>query len=87
MTSVQTLRDPKAKRLIDDHAPQNRTESDEQETPLEWFRRWCCECDERRKREGPLYEDPPLSMEEIVAICKEARAERYAEKQKDSTCR
>ena len=78
---------PKAKRLNDDSPPQNTIKVDKQETPLESYRRWCRECDERRKREGPPYEDPPLSMEEIVAIVKEARAERYAEKQKNSTPR
>ena len=88
MTAVQALREPKAEHLIDEPVPQNRMEIDElEETPLEWYRRWCRECAERREREGPPYEDPPLSMEEIVAICKEVRAEMYAEEQaqKNST--
>ena len=86
MTAIQTLRDPKTERLIDKRTPQTRIDIDEpQETPLEWYRRWCRECDERRKLSG-LPDESPLTMEEIVAICKEARAERYAKKQKNSTC-
>ena len=90
MSAVKTLQirivNPMAERLIDDLASQNLIEIDvsgisAEETPREWYRRWCRECDERRKRKGPPYEDPPLSMKEIVAICKEARAELYAEEQ------
>jgi hypothetical protein len=92
MTAVKTMQirivHPQAERLLADLASQNYIEIGEpEETPREWYRRWCRECDERRAREGPPYEDPPLSMEEIVAIVKEVRAERYAKKQKNSTCR
>ena len=101
MTAVKTLQirivNPRAERLIDELALLDLIEIDEdeemdapEETPLGWYDRWCRECAERREREGPPYEDPPLSMKEIVAVVKEVRAERYArkqeaEKQKDST--
>ena len=85
MTAVQTLQ-PKARRLTDVPPPEPADETDEPETPLEWYRNWCRECNEWHAQEGLPYEDP-LTMEEIVAICKEVRAERYAKKQKkDSTC-
>ena len=91
MSTLQTLREPKAERLRGNPVPQNITEAEEPETALEWYRHWCRECDERyeqRKRAG-LLEEPELTMEEIVAIVKEARAERYAEeqKQKNAACR
>jgi hypothetical protein len=81
---------PQAERLLADLASQNYIEIDEPEETLgEWYDRWCYECDERRKLKG-LPDEPEIAMEEIVAICKEARAERYArkqeaEKQKSST--
>ena len=80
MTAVQTLREPKVKRLTD-IAPQSQDESSEPETSLDRFRLWCRESVERQEREGPFCDEPPLTMEEIVAICKEARAEIYAEEQ------
>ena len=92
MSAVKTLQirivNPMAERLIDDLASQNMIEIDEpeavsEETPLEWYRRWCREVDEREKREG-VYDVVPPTMEEIVAICKEARAERYERKLKDA---
>jgi len=91
MSTAQTLREPKTKRLRGKSAPQNTVEAEETETALDRYRRWCRECDERyeqRKRAG-LIEEPELTMEEIVAICKEARAERYAEEQeqKKAACR
>ena len=82
MSTVKTLQirivNPMAERLIDDLASQNMIEIDEpetacEETPREWFRRWSREVTEWQRREGWLDEEP-LSMEEIVAICKEARA-------------
>jgi hypothetical protein len=87
MTTLQTLHEPKATRLRSNLASQNRTEADEpKESNLEWYRRWCREVNENRKKAG-LPEDDPITMEEIVAICKEARAERYAEKQKNANNR
>ena len=77
MTAVQTLREPKAERLIDDPVPPSQMETDNQETLLDWFRRWCRQVDEHQKQDG-TFDDPP-SMEEIVAICKEVRAEMYEE--------
>ena len=90
MSVVKTLQirivNPMAERLIDDLASQNLIEIDEpeisgEETPREWFRRWSREVTEWQRQEGFLDEEP-LSMEEIVAICKEARAEMYEEEQK-----
>jgi len=86
MTAVQTLQAPKTKRLTGDFVPQSRVEADEPETSLERYRQWCHEVDEREKREGTFDVEPP-TMEEIVAIAKEVRAERYAKKQKDSSGR
>ena len=83
MTAVQTLREPKAKRATDDFAPQNLVETDEPETSLDRYRRWRLAADERDRLRGPS-EEPPLTMDEIVAIVKEVRAERYAKKQKNS---
>jgi hypothetical protein len=83
-TAVQTLREPKAERLRSKPMPQNFIEEEESETLQEWYRRWCRECDERREQRilaGELDGDEEITMEEIVAICKEARAERYAEEQ------
>ena len=90
MSAIKTLQirivNPMAERLIDDLASQNLIEIDEpeiasEETPREWYRRWCRESNERRKQAG-LPDESPITMEEIVAICKEVRAEMYEEKQK-----
>ena len=91
MTAVKTMQirivNPRAERLIDELASLELIEIDEsvetgrQETSLDRYRRWCRESDEIRKTDGPPYEDPPLSMKEVVAIVKEVRAERYAKKQ------
>ena len=87
MTALQTLCDPKAERLTDDFAPKSRIETDKsEETSLDRYRRWRLAADERDRQKGPP-EEPPLTMEEIVAIVKEVRAERYAKKQKESACR
>ena len=88
MTTMHTLREPRAKRLRNSPAPQNLVEAVKTLSPLEKFERLGREIDERRKQEG-LTEDDEITEEEIVAICKEARAERYAEeqKQKNATCR
>ena len=92
MSVVKTLQirivNPMAERLIDDLASQNLIEIDEpeavsEETPLEWYDRWCRESKVRRRQAG-LPEESSITMEEIVAIVKEVRAERYAKKQKDS---
>ena len=94
MSAVKTLQirivNPMAERLIDDLASQNLIEIDEpesvgEETPREWFRRWSREVTEWQRQEG-LLDEEPLSMEEIVAICKEARAERYERNQKNAAC-
>ena len=87
MTAVQALREPKVERLTRDFSPQSQIETDElEETSLDRYRRWRLAADERDRQKGPP-EEPPLTMEEIVAIVKEVRAERYAKKQKESACR
>jgi hypothetical protein len=100
MSAVKTLQirivNPKAERLIDDLASLDLIEIDEttmlkeevpkEETPSEWHQRWSSESRERRKQAG-LPEESALTMEEIVAICKEARAEHYERNQKEAACR
>ena len=92
MTAVRTMSirivDPKAERLIVDLVSQNLIEIDEPETAQEEFRRLGREIREWRKNEG-LPEEDPMTMEEIVAICKAVRAEMYAEEQeqKMAACR
>ena len=80
MNTVQTLREPKAQRLRDNSAPQNVVKNDESEPYLTPYQRWCWEQDAQLVLEGQTA-DPPITLEEIVAICKEARAEVYAEEQ------
>ena len=88
MSTVQTLREPKAERLRSNPVSQDIVEADEPETALDRYRRWCSECTERRRQAG-LPDDDPITMEEIVAIVKEVRAEMYAEEQeqKKAACR
>ena len=103
MTAVRTMSirivDPQAERLIVELASRNLIEIDEPErdapssaqetlTPLEEFRLIGREMDEWRKSQGFTEADEP-TMEEIVAIVKEVRAEMYAEeqKQKMAACR
>jgi len=90
MNAVTTLCnktfDPKTERRIADHLPKTCVEDEPKENNLEWYRRWCRECTERRRQAG-LPDEDSITMEEIVATVKEARAERYAEKQKNTTCR
>jgi len=85
MTALQTLRDPKAERLTDDFTPKGWVEPEEPETPLDRYDRWSREATERHRQSG-LPDESPLTMEEIVAICNEVRAERYAKQQKESAC-
>jgi len=99
MTAVKTMQirivHPQAERLIADLVSRNYIEIDdpcetnEPETSLDRFDRWRREAEELRRTEGPPYDDPPLSMEEIVAIVKEVRADIYAKerKQKQAACR
>ena len=97
MTALRTMSirivDPQAERLIVDLALQNLIEIDEPKVdePLsaqEEYIRLGIGMAERRKQAG-LPEEDPMAMEEVVAICKEARAERCAKKQeqKDTACR
>ena len=86
MTTMQTLRDPKVKRLLADAAPQNLVETAAPETSLEWHERYeqyCRDFIENQKQDGTPDEEL-VTVPEIVAICKEVRAERYAKKQKNS---
>jgi len=67
MSTTLTQCEPKAQRSRNNPTPQNIGEAD-------------LDRDEQDILEGQtIY--PPLTMKEIVAICKEARAERYAEDQ------
>jgi hypothetical protein len=85
MSTLQTLRESKRQRLRSDFVPQSRIEDDvPEETNLEWYRRWSRDVTENRRNAG-LPDDDPITMEEIVAICKEARTERYAEDQANKT--
>ncbi|MCL2004869.1 MAG: hypothetical protein FWG73_01780 [Planctomycetaceae bacterium] len=96
MTVVKTMSirivDPKAERLIVDLASQNLIEIDEPEvdeeaiSALDEFSLIGRDMDAWRKSQGFTEKDEP-TMEEIVAICKEARAELYADKQKNTACR
>ena len=90
MSVVKTLQirivNPMVERLIDDLASLDLIEIDgpeiaDEETPLEWYTRWCRKVNEREKRDGTYDLESP-TMEEIVAICKEARAEMYEKEQK-----
>ena len=94
MTAVETLQAPKAKRLPDGFVPQNQSKTNE-EMPQELYDQFCRDCHyypdclvcydcrvlvEGQKQEGVPDEDI-LTMAQVVAICKEARAEIYAEEQ------
>ena len=80
MITTQTLREPKRKRSRSNPAPLNVVGAEESLTPRERYERWRRSADERERQRG-LPEEPPLTMEEIVAIVKETRAEIYAEQQ------
>ena len=88
MSTAQTLRELRAERLRSNPVSQNVVEAEETETAQQWYRCWCRECTEGRRQAG-LPDDDPITMEEIVAIVKEVRAERYAEEQeqKKAACR
>ena len=75
MTVVKTLPS-----VIVGFVPPSIVECTESEMPLDDHTRWYLAIDERDILEGQSVQ-PPLTLKEIVAICKEARAERYAEKQ------
>ena len=81
MSTIQTIREPMAERLRSNSAPQNASEFEKSLTPRERFTLLGQRIAERRKRQG-LPEESDITMEEVVAIVKEARAERYAEEQK-----
>ena len=82
MTAIKTMSIER-----DDLASQNLIEIDEAEaekeslSAQEEFRRLGRDIDAWRKSQG-LPEEDELTEEEVVAICKEARAELYAEEQK-----
>ena len=70
--STTTLREPKAKRRRSNPAPQKNVEGVELLTPMEKFQRLGREIAEWRESQGFTEEDE-LTMDEIVAIIKEAR--------------
>lgn len=90
MTAVKTLSlntaNSEANYLVNDFAPQNRSGTGEPKTPLERYDEFCREFIEHQKQDGTP-DDELITVPEIVAICKEARAERYAKKQKNSAGR
>ena len=88
MSTTQTLREQKRLRLHSDAAQRYLTEADELEASLDPHVRWCLEQDARDILEGQPG-NPPLTLREIVAICKEIRAERCVEEQeqKNAACR
>jgi|GEM_PF-1525279 len=94
MTAVETMQAPKAKRLTDGITPQRRSETDK-DMPQELYDQYCrncrnyrncsvcrdCQClIEGQKQEG-VPDEEILTMAQVVAICKEVRAEIYAEEQ------
>ena len=90
MTAVRTMNirivDSTAERLIVDLASRNLIEIDEPLSAQEEWIRLGLEMEEWRKREGITDEDE-LTEDEVVAICKEVRAEIYAEEQaKKAAC-
>jgi len=89
MTAVKTLSlgtaEPKVK-SFDVPVSLNRIEPDEPESLAQRYNRFCREFIECQKQDGTP-DDELITMQEIVAICKEARAEIYAEQQKNSTRR
>ena len=84
MTALRTMNirifDPVAESLIVDLATRKLIEIDEPLSAQEEWMRLGQGMAERRRQAG-LPEEDPMTMEEIVAICKEARAEIYAEEQ------
>ena len=85
MTAIKTMNirivDPNAERLIVDLASRNLIEIEEPLSAQEEWMRLGQGMAERRRQAG-LPEEDPMTMDEVVAIIKESRAERYAKKQK-----
>jgi hypothetical protein len=78
-----TLLNPKAKNLLTEMASLELIEITKPETSLEWYRKWVKQAN-KRQRQNHL-PDEPMTMDEIVALVKEVRAERYA-KQNLNNC-
>jgi hypothetical protein len=80
MTAVQTLQAPKAKRKTVGIAPPSQIETEKPKTWQEWS-----DLDSRlfieNQRQDGVPEEDIITMAEVVAICKEVRAEIYAEEQ------
>ena len=81
MTSVQTLREPQTKRLTGNHTPHNLCETGKPKTPMDWYDMECRTFIEGQKQDG-VPDDEIITLPEIVAMCKEIRAEMYEEEQK-----
>ena len=94
MTIVETLQAPQTKRLTKSFAPQRQSETDK-DMPQEWHDQYCRDCRnchncsvyrdcydliEGQKQDG-VPDAEILTMAQVVAICKEVRAEIYAEDQ------
>ena len=88
MTAVQTLREQKTERLSDGFTPQKQSETDG-DMPQGWHDQYCRDCHnnhncsvcrdchlliEGQKQKG-VPDEEILTMAQVVAICKESRAE------------
>jgi hypothetical protein len=82
MTTLQVrVINPKANNMLKEMASLQLIEVIKSETPLEWYRKWAKQANERQRRSR--LPDEPLTMEEIVAEVKQVRAERYAKRKKN----
>ncbi|MCL2744048.1 MAG: hypothetical protein FWE67_09360 [Planctomycetaceae bacterium] len=79
MSEVDTLQGA-PEGMTSEFLPQNRLETDQPKTLMEWHELDCRKFIEGQKKDGVADEDL-ITMEEVVAICKEVRAEIYAEEQ------
>jgi hypothetical protein len=100
MSAVKTLRNLKTERLLADPVPRNLKKTAE---PDDYCLKCptcrarlkypdihdCRECRDLidGQRQDGVPDEEILTMPEIVAICKEARAERYERNQKNAACR
>ena len=80
MTAVETLQALNTKRPTKSFVPQSQKEFEKPKTPQEWS-----DYDNRlfieNQRQDGVPEEDIITMAQVVAICKEVRAEIYAEDQ------
>jgi hypothetical protein len=82
MTATQTLREPTMKRLTDVPASPILVETGKPKMSMDLYDKECREFIEEQKQNG-VPDDEIITIQEIVAICKEVRAERNAKKQQN----